>query len=918
MVTGYRDPPLQTKNPYKQAQPLTKVTSKGELVPSRDPQSTQPRPASRHKIQHDFSTFRFRSSPSQKSTSSPRANLHTQNRPQFQLRPASNLNSEPARPATALPPLLPNNPDSSSAGTRTSGRPGSTGLRIDTQGRTEDARTHDVTRTGPDRSSKDESQGTLTPRPSQDLLPQNITVEDALRRPSTTQLSAVSDVPPTPTLRSSASIPDYRLLRSAHPSSASSSPSTPLTPGFAPQNQAPRPPQTLAQPSDNSSRHEATQREALKPPPMLAQQYDDKSGRDSVRSAATNASSSVFTGSGTERSSSQTNITAYSDSTTSHNVKPSSPQEDEISIDELLSMYETGFADVKDETSKHSQHSPTAGLRKNEPPVPKIPTSYSLLAPPKTPAKEKSSSDRTSVQIMSGQFGTSRPSSSPSPRISDVSRDRYGFKTAAQCVKQEQYDKWNQEYQGYLDRRQVKWNALMKQHDLSTVNPKVFPSRSEKVKRFIRKGIPPQWRGAAWFYYAGGPSELAKNQGLYSTLCKEIEDGYVNDQDKEHIERDLHRTFPDNKRFKDPTVPTPRISTISSATPSTPTSSAPSSPNPNASPEPPMIGSLRRVLRAFAIHKPKIGYCQSLNFLAGQLLLFLDGDEEKAFHLLCILTTEHLPGTHGLALEGANIDISVLMGTLKDSMPILWDKLDDREANAAAANANKNQPSYRKSISRRGTTKNRRSDNNNGALPTVSLATTSWFMSCFVGTLPVETCCRVWDVLFFEGSKTLFRVALGVFRFVDQEVKQRASCRSAKAGSVSSMASAAKSIDPMEVFQIVQMLPRGLLDANALMEASFGRGLEGRGLLSRDVVEARREERREQFKMDRVKSLAGSAHGEQMVADGSMPPRGRAAQLRDGEEDDGAKSRRSLSRGASIKRLPSRFKSMRSKKNPLL
>ena len=38
---------------------------------------------------------------------------------------------------------------------------------------------------------------------------------------------------------------------------------------------------------------------------------------------------------------------------------------------------------------------------------------------------------------------------------------------------------------------------------------------------------------------------------------------------------------------------------------------------------------LKRVLVAHALHNPSIGYCQSLNFVAGMILLFLQ--EEEAF-----------------------------------------------------------------------------------------------------------------------------------------------------------------------------------------------------------------------------------------------------------------------------------------------
>ena len=50
---------------------------------------------------------------------------------------------------------------------------------------------------------------------------------------------------------------------------------------------------------------------------------------------------------------------------------------------------------------------------------------------------------------------------------------------------------------------------------------------------------------------------------------------------------------------------------------------------------------LRRVLQAFALHNPDIGYCQSLNFITGMLLLFLN--EEDAFWLLVTIVETLLP-----------------------------------------------------------------------------------------------------------------------------------------------------------------------------------------------------------------------------------------------------------------------------------
>ena len=48
--------------------------------------------------------------------------------------------------------------------------------------------------------------------------------------------------------------------------------------------------------------------------------------------------------------------------------------------------------------------------------------------------------------------------------------------------------------------------------------------------------------------------------------------------------------------------------------------------------DPKLRRNLERVLTAFCIHAPDIGYCQGFNFLAGGALLYLD--EEDAFWLL--------------------------------------------------------------------------------------------------------------------------------------------------------------------------------------------------------------------------------------------------------------------------------------------
>lgn len=301
------------------------------------------------------------------------------------------------------------------------------------------------------------------------------------------------------------------------------------------------------------------------------------------------------------------------------------------------------------------------------------------------------------------------------------------------------------------------------------------------VKRYVRKGIPPEWRGAAWFWFAGGPQVMSKNGGLYERLLQHHKDWSTSVPDYDLIERDLHRTFPDNIHFKPDADKNPEGTQIRDSV--------------SKPPETPILQSLRRVLVAFAIYAPKIGYCQSLNFIAGLLLLFLP--EEKTFWMLYIITHQLLPGTHDTRL-GSEIDQGVLMLCVRDCLPAIWAKVGESIDGALSHEV--------------GVT-----------LPPITLSTVSWFMNAYVTTLPIETALRIWDAWFYEGSKTLFRMALTILKLGENEIKQVS--------------------DPGESLMVVQNLPRKLIDPTALLELCFKRR-NGFGHLSQVEVDQKREERK--------------------------------------------------------------------------
>ncbi|KAH6616661.1 rab-GTPase-TBC domain-containing protein, partial [Boeremia exigua] len=421
-------------------------------------------------------------------------------------------------------------------------------------------------------------------------------------------------------------------------------------------------------------------------------------------------------------------------------------------------------------------------------------------------------------------------------------RDRYGFKKESLNVTVQEHNAWASRYEEHIIRRRNKWIALMVKQGLSVTEPTRFPEMSERVKRYARKGYPPEWRGAMWWYYSGGQHALQQkeNIGLYASLAARIKRDELNKDDKDAIERDLDRTFPDNIHFR----PEPATDLLDG----------------ESDEEPALIQDLREVLSCFALNNPSIGYCQSLNFIAGLLLLFLKQDKEKCFIILSIITQNHLPGAHARSL--ANTEVNVLMMLIKDYLPKVWASINDTDLinSGAGSNAHPNSKFQRQ--------------------PTVALSCTSWFMSLFVGVLPIETVLRIWDAFLYEGPRALYRYALAIFKLGEPEIKKY------RPGDG-------------ELFMLVQNLPRTCIDPNILHDFAFVK--KGFGSLSQAVIDQKRLFWREQNKTIAHQNSVKSARQNQQ---GHASP----TQRFDGDETDGESVRRAM--GGLRRKASRRFRRM--------
>ena len=412
--------------------------------------------------------------------------------------------------------------------------------------------------------------------------------------------------------------------------------------------------------------------------------------------------------------------------------------------------------------------------------------------------------------------------------------DRYGFRKQTNYITEEEYDDWWSDYSKYCLKRKKKWEAYLVKCGLplNDDNPLNFPPSCDKLKRYIRKGIPAEWRGNAWWHFARGEEMLQKNKGLYDKLLAKAKTLKKNTKQKGNddfdiIERDLGRTFPDNIHFHKEAY---------------------------QKDEPIMIQSLRRILVAFTLYDPSIGYCQSMNFIAGLLLLFLD--EEKSFWMLVIITKKYLPGVHSLNLEGVNVDQGVLTLCIKEYLPELWEQIElsyirsnhqDSLLNPDKNNRVTIQDYFHK-------------EEYLYKLPPITLTTASWFMSCFIGSVPVETTLRIWDCMFYEKSHFLFKSSLAVLKLCEEELLRDDRNSTTKfllntisyatQGSSDSISQVnnkrpkdyQKSQDDYDIlmFQVIQTFPRKLLDPNILFDKILFKKKFSLNQLTQEEIDLRR------------------------------------------------------------------------------
>ncbi|XP_033028643.1 TBC1 domain family member 2A [Lacerta agilis] len=253
---------------------------------------------------------------------------------------------------------------------------------------------------------------------------------------------------------------------------------------------------------------------------------------------------------------------------------------------------------------------------------------------------------------------------------------------------------------------------------------------SSELKSLLRCGVPIDHRQRVWRWIVSRRVQHVRSPGHYQNLLKKC--GVAEHPASRQIELDLPRTLTNNRHF--------------------------------SSPASQLLPKLRRILLAFSLQNPTIGYCQGLNRLAAIALLVLE-EEENAFWCLVHITENLMPPDYySNTLIGSQVDQRVFKDFLSEKLPRLTAHLEQHRID-------------------------------------LGLVTFNWFLVVFVDSLVSDILFRVWDAFLYEGTKVIFRYALAIFKYNEEAILRIQ--------------------DSLEIYQYMRFFTKTICDGRKLMTIAF-------------------------------------------------------------------------------------------------
>ena len=315
-----------------------------------------------------------------------------------------------------------------------------------------------------------------------------------------------------------------------------------------------------------------------------------------------------------------------------------------------------------------------------------------------SPVRRTSNYKNNLISASNGSKSKVNDEGPSSSSISATKLDRFGFYINDPQSKGLSDDMNNLSLIEITRKRESKWLHMFSHWD------EYIHKKWKKLRTRCRKGIPDSVRGKAWFYLCAGHKQKQRNPELFAKLDGQPGDEKINDE----IRKDLNRQFPSHEMFAQE----------------------------NGSGQ----EDLYRILKAFSVIKPDIGYCQGQAPLASVLLMQMPA--EDAFWCLLQICDHYVPGYFSPGLEAIQLHGQMLSSFVKKFHPQIYKLFKKQSIDPV-------------------------------------LYMTEWFMCFFSRTLSWPCVLRVWDMFFCEGIVVIFKVALILISSVLGRHEDRVKCVSA-------------------------------------------------------------------------------------------------------------------------------------------
>jgi len=328
---------------------------------------------------------------------------------------------------------------------------------------------------------------------------------------------------------------------------------------------------------------------------------------------------------------------------------------------------------------------------------------------PSKNAPVSSKDDTKNVTVKSASTSprgdTKSPEPDQTPAYKELFCDDYGFPIEdVHC--QESFKNTQSLLRKFSSKIEEKWKRYMA-HLNRTSSQSPFSSSqlfdrlendTKQLHALAQKGIPRNYRGLIWFVISGGYDKMRSSRpGYYAELQL-----YSTQSSKTtvQIDKDIARTFPNHQFFQNSTG----------------------------------RNGLKRLLVSYALRNPQLGYCQSMNFIAG-LVLLVTGDEEQSFWIFTALVEDCLQDYFIRSMIGAQVDNSVFDQLVKSRLPKLHTHMTTI------------------------------------GFPLESLSL-RWFMCVFTESgLPTETMLLIWDhVLLHRSTEAMLIVSVTILKQAEKEL----------------------------------------------------------------------------------------------------------------------------------------------------